>query len=42
MFRYAVKGFNFSYGITIAMTILIYSVTFTVVLRKIFGKSPID
>jgi raffinose/stachyose/melibiose transport system permease protein len=42
MFRYAVKGFNFSYGITIAMTILIYSVTFTVVFRKIFGKSPID
>jgi len=42
MFRYAVKSFNFSYGITIAMTILIYSVTFTVVFRKIFGKSPID
>lgn len=42
MFRYAVKGFNFSYGITIAMTILIYSVTFTVVFKKLFGKSPLE
>lgn len=36
MFRHAVKGFNFAYGITIAMTILIYSAVFTVVFRRLF------
>jgi len=35
MFRYAVKGFNFSYGTTIGMTILIYSLVFTLGYRWI-------
>jgi raffinose/stachyose/melibiose transport system permease protein len=41
MYRYAFKGFNFSYGTTIAMTILIYSVVFTFVFKKVFGKKGV-
>lgn len=42
MYRYAIKGFDFAYGTTVAMTILIYSLVFTVVFRRIFSKSPTD
>ncbi len=42
MFRYAFKGFNFSYGTTIAMTILIFSLLFTVVFKKFFSKETIE
>ncbi len=42
MFRYAFKGFDFSYGTTIAMTILIFSLVFTVVFKKFFSKDPIE
>jgi len=42
MYRYAFKGFNFSYGTTIAMTILIYSVVFTYIFRKVFGKKGVQ
>jgi len=38
MYRHAFKGFNFSYGTTIAMTILLWSVLFIVVFRSIFRK----
>jgi len=42
MFRYAFKGFNFSYGTTVAMTILIYSLLFTVIFKKFFSKEAIE
>ncbi len=42
MYRYAIKGFDFAYGTTVAMTILLYSLLFTVGFRRIFRKSPTD
>ena len=42
MYRYAIKGFDFAYGTTVAMTILMYSLIFTVGFRRIFRKSPTD
>jgi len=42
MYRYAIKGFDFAYGTTVAMTILIYSLVFTVGFRRIFRTSPTD
>lgn len=42
MFRYAFKGFNFSYGTTIAVTILIYSLLFTVIFKKFFSKESYE
>jgi raffinose/stachyose/melibiose transport system permease protein len=42
MYRYAIKGFDFAYGTTVAMTILLYSLIFTVGFRRIFRKSPTD
>jgi raffinose/stachyose/melibiose transport system permease protein len=42
MFRYAIKGFNFSYGTTIGMTILLYSLAFTIVFKKLVGKDPTE
>ena len=38
MFRHTFKGFNFSYGITIAMTILIYSLFFTIIFKAFFSR----
>jgi raffinose/stachyose/melibiose transport system permease protein len=42
MYRYAIKGFDFAYGTTVAMTILLYSLAFTIAFRRIFRKSPTD
>ena len=41
MYRHAFKAFNFSYGTTIAMTILIYAAVFTVIFKKVLGKKGV-
>jgi raffinose/stachyose/melibiose transport system permease protein len=42
MYKHAIKGFNFSYGTTIAMTILIYSLFFLVLFRIFFSRKTYE
>jgi raffinose/stachyose/melibiose transport system permease protein len=42
MYKQAIKGFNFSYGITISMTILIFSLIFLVLFRLFFSREDYE
>jgi len=42
MYKHAIKGFNFSYGTTIAMTILIYSLLFLLLFRIFFSQKTYE
>ena len=42
MYKMAIKGSEFSYGITVAMTILIFSLIFTIVIKKIFKAESVE